>query len=81
VAINGVSGIAWLTRQVTFKGDNLLWNQFAKYVDAKISPQMIADKAINGLLEYGKDPNGLSDTIIDALKERVADPRKPEKRE
>jgi hypothetical protein len=80
-AINGVSGIARFLRQVTYSADKVIWNQFSKYVDAKISPDMIADKAVSQLLEYGKDPHGLSDTIIDALKEHVADPRKPENRE
>ncbi len=82
LGVNAAAGLTWLLRNaVTRKVDAFVWNKFSAYVDAKISPQIIADTVIDFLLDFGKDKNSLSDSIIDVLKEHVADPRKPENRE
>lgn len=43
--------------------------------DARITSKWVADTIAEKFFDFGKDPNGLSQIIIEALTEHVADPR------
>ncbi|MBP7074331.1 MAG: hypothetical protein KBA81_02985 [Rhabdochlamydiaceae bacterium] len=70
---------AWMTwgiRQASNWSSATIWGYIEQYrAKAIMTPLDLRNKVVEWVGDYGRDPNGLSDVIIQSLTEYVADPR------